>query len=99
MESEFLLALGSGEWSAVAGLALLMLAPAILYVLDGKVSETAAKWLSLVRGVAVGLGSGLVATAASGGAWWLGIVTGGVGLVASQGFLDLVRALLPDRRV
>ena len=98
MESDFLVALGSGQWPAVAGLALLLLAPAVLYVLDGKVSPVAAQWASLVRGVAVGLGSGLVASSASGGSWWLGLVTGLVGLVASQGFLDLVRAVVPDRR-
>lgn len=97
MIEELISAIGNGSVAAIVGLALLILAPAVLYVTAGKLSPLASKWVSLIRGLAVGLGSGLVAATASGGEWWVGLVTGGVGLLASQGFLDVIRSLVPDR--
>jgi len=90
-------AIQAGDWSSIAGLALLLLATAAGYVLRGKLSDPADGAISILRGAASGIGVGLVSTAAAGGEWWLGLAIGTFGLLASAGFLDLVRAAIPDR--
>jgi hypothetical protein len=89
---EFTAALEGGSWSAILGLALLMLAPVANTYVVGKISPAAERWVSLARGIALGIGPML----AVGGTWWIAVVTGTVGLVQSAGFPDLVRAVIPD---
>lgn len=89
---EFLSALQSGSWSVILGAVLTALAPAVGYILDGKLSPLATRWASLVRGVVFGLGVSLM----GGGVWWLALASGLFGLLNSQGFRDQVRAVLPD---
>ena len=91
---EFTVALQSGSWPAIIGLALLFLAPAVSVVVAGKISPAAERWVSLARGAALGLGPIL----AVGGTWWIALITGIVGLAQSAGFQDLVRAVIPDYR-
>ena len=92
----FLQALQSGSLPAIIGAILLVLAPAVLYITNGKVSNMAGKIISLCRGVAVAVGGSLVSAAASGGEWRITLIVGLVGLFASQGHLYLIRDLIPE---
>jgi len=91
METDFIGAVTRGDWPMLIGLFLMAIAPSILYMADGKVSEKVQDWLSLTRSVAIGMGSGMVAVAGVGGPWWVGVLTGLFGLFGSQGFLDLIK--------
>jgi len=89
---EFTTALQAHSWPAIIGLALTLIAPAIGVVLTGKVSPYAEKWVSLFRGLALGVGPVL----AVGATWWIALITGIVGLLQSDGFQRLIRDVIPD---
>ena len=91
---EFAAALQAHSWPAIVGLALTLIAPAIGVVLTGKVSPYAEKWVSLFRGLALGVGPVL----AVGATWWIALITGIVGLVQAGGFQRLIRDVIPDWR-
>lgn len=85
----------SGHWEAIIGMLLLVLAPAIEAILKGKLGSIADKWISLSRGVLLGVGAPLAASVAANVPWWVAVVTGLIGLVQSAGFQDQVRSLIP----
>ena len=89
---EFTTALQAHSWPAIIGLALTLIAPAIGIILPGKVSPYAEKWISLFRGLALGVGPVL----AVGATWWIALITGIVGLLQSDGFQRLIRDVIPD---
>jgi len=90
-------ALSTGSIPAIVGLILLLLAPAILYVTNGKVSSNVGAWISLFRGLAAGVASSLITVAATGSEnWWIALIMGCATLIASQGFLDKIRVLIPN---
>ena len=89
---EFTTALQAHSWPAIIGLALTLIAPAIGTIITGKVSPYAEKWVSLFRGLALGVGPVL----AVGATWWIALITGIVGLLQSDGFQRLIRDVIPD---
>jgi len=89
---EFTAALQAHSWPAIAGLALTLLAPAIGIILLGKISPYAEKWVSLIRGLSLGIGPVL----AVGATWWIALITGIVGLLQADGFQRLIRDVIPD---
>ena len=91
---EFTAALQAHSWPAIVGLALTLIAPAIGTIITGKVSPYAEKWVSLFRGLALGVGPVL----AVGATWWIALITGIVGLLQSDGFQRLIRDVIPDWR-
>ena len=91
---EFTAALQAHSWPAIVGLALTLIAPAIGTILTGKVSTYTEKWVSLFRGLALGIGPVL----AVGATWWIALITGIVGLLQADGFQRLIRDVIPDWR-
>jgi len=89
---EFTAALQAHSWPAIIGLALTLIAPAIGTILTGKVSPCTEKWISLFRGLALGVGPVL----AVGATWWIALITGIIGLLQADGFQRLIRDVIPD---
>ena len=89
---EFTTALQTHSWPAIIGLALTLITPAIGVVLTGKVSPYAEKWVSLIRGLSLGVGPVL----AIGATWWIALITGFFGLIQADGFQRLIRDVIPD---
>ncbi len=87
-------AITTGNWPIIVGGALLLAAAITLYLTEGRISEAATAWVSLGRGVAIGLGGPLFA----GGDWKFALISGVIGLLAARGFLDRVKAVLPSKR-
>lgn len=92
-------AIRGGNWGGVVGIALLVLAPAVLYVLEGRWTAKTDQVFSLIRAVALTVGGALVVTTAAGGSWWWAALIGVFGVVGSKGLLDLVRALVHGNRL
>ena len=95
---DFLAAVAAGNLPVIVGLVLLVLLPAVGYVLAGKLSERADGWLSVIRGFVVALASAMIGAAASGGDWRIGLAAGAFGILQSGGLLDKVRELIPGRK-
>ena len=91
---EFTTALQAHSWPAIIGLALTLIAPAVGTIITGKVSPYAEKWISLFRGLALGVGPVL----AVGATWWIALITGIIGLLQADGFQRLIRDVIPDWR-
>lgn len=92
----FVDALVSGDVVAVVAMFLLAIMVAVHGVTQGKISPTGAKVVSLVRGVVGGLTGHLLTAAVTGLDWRIALLAGVGGLLLSQGFIDLIRQLIPD---